>query len=106
MTSLRNKLMLFAVAVATSLMGLGAASASTSAFCDAQVAPYRGELDAKAAPALTELDNGIADIRKAGVNPDKIAVKTQDGSFKTLPQLRSLLLGPEGRGLEADRRWR
>jgi hypothetical protein len=80
-----------AVAVA-GFVALGASSASANAFCDAKIAPYRGELDAKANPALAEIDNGIADIRKGGGDPDKIAVKMSDGSFKTLPELRNLLL--------------
>jgi hypothetical protein len=66
--------------------------ALANAFCDSKVAPYRGELEAKAAPALAEIDSGIADIRKGGGDPDKIAIKMKDGTFKTLPELRNLLL--------------
>jgi hypothetical protein len=66
--------------------------ASASAFCDAQVASYRGELENKVAPVLTEIDQGIADLRKGGGDPDKIGIKMQDGTFKTLPELRNLLL--------------
>jgi hypothetical protein len=66
--------------------------ASANAFCDSKVAPYRGELEAKVNPALAEIDNGIAGIRKGGGDPDKIAIKMKDGTFKTLPELRNLLL--------------
>jgi len=69
-----------------------AAAASANAFCDAQVASYRGELEAKVGSAVAEIDNGVAEIRKGGGDPEKIAVKVQDGTFKTLPELRNLLL--------------
>jgi hypothetical protein len=80
------------IAVAAgAFVALGAASASANAFCDAQVASYRGELDSKVAPVITDIDNGIAEIRKNNGDPDKIAFKMEDGTFKTLPQLRDLL---------------
>jgi hypothetical protein len=91
MVYLQYKLMMIILAAAA-VLGLGATSALANAFCDSQVAAYRGELEAKVSPAIKEIDNGIADIRNHGGDPDKIAFKTEDGSFKTLPQLRSLLL--------------
>ncbi|MER9387793.1 hypothetical protein [Mesorhizobium sp. M0435] len=69
-----------------------AAPASARAFCDAKVASYRGELEAKAGPALIEIDDGIAEIRTGGGDPDKLGFKMADGTFKTLPELRALLL--------------
>jgi hypothetical protein len=78
------------------LAGCGLVSASSpaaaSAFCDAQVASYRGELDAKVSPVIGEIDKNIDGLRKGGNNPDNIAIKTQDGSFVTLPQLRDRIL--------------
>ena len=40
---------------------------------------------------ITDIDNGIAEIRKNNDDPEKIAFKMGDGTFKTLPQLRDLL---------------
>jgi hypothetical protein len=74
------------------LMGTPGSGASASPFCDAQVASYRGEVDAKVSPAVAEIDKGIAEIRKGGGDPDKIALKMQDGTFGTLPELRDRVL--------------
>jgi len=65
---------------------------ASSAFCEAQVASYRGELDAKVSPAVAEIDMGIADILKGKGDPDKVGLKMADGTFKTLPELRRMLL--------------
>lgn len=67
------------------------APAFANAFCDAKVAPYRDKLEAKVAPVMREIDTGINDLRKGGHDPDKIAFKTNDGSFKTLPELKALI---------------
>ncbi|MGY4433145.1 hypothetical protein ACVWWO_005622 [Bradyrhizobium sp. F1.13.1] len=90
---------LAAMAAASSL-SLGATGASASAFCDAQVASYRGELETKVAPVAAEIDQGIADIRKGGGDPDKIGLKMHDGTFKTLPELRSLVLSQKAEALK------
>jgi hypothetical protein len=74
-----------------SCLALGGTPAFANNFCDAQVASYRGELEAKSASAFAEIDNGINDIRKGGGDPDKIAIKLRDGTFKTLPELRAML---------------
>ena len=86
-----RKLMLTIAVAAGAPVALGAASASANTFCDAQVASYRGELNSKVAPVMTDIDNGIAEIRKNNGDPDKIAFKMKDGTFQTLPQLRDLL---------------
>ena len=41
---------------------------------------------------LSEIDSGIDQIRKGGGDPDKVAFKMHDGTFKTLPELRNLLI--------------
>jgi hypothetical protein len=87
-----HRLKLLAALVAVGALALSAGSASANTFCDAQVASYRGELDAKTAPVFTEIDTGIADIRNRGGDPDKIGFKMYDGTFKTLPEIRNLLL--------------
>jgi hypothetical protein len=84
--------MITLVAGVLTIIALGDASASANAFCDAKVATYRDELQAKADPAIAEIDNGIAEIRKSQHDPNNIAFKMADGSFKTLPQLRDLLI--------------
>jgi hypothetical protein len=90
MNSFRNALATAGVAAG---LGLGAVTtASANGFCDAQVASYRGELEAKAAPVLAEVDQGISDIRKGGGDPDQIGVRMPNGQFKTLPELKSMLL--------------
>lgn len=86
-----RKLMLTIAVAAGAPVALGAASASANTFCDAQVASYRGDLNSKVAPVMTDIDNGIAEIRKNNGDPDKIAFKMKDGTFQTLPQLRDLL---------------
>jgi hypothetical protein len=90
MTSLFKALVAAASIATAGYASLGSASAGS--FCEAQVAPLNTQIDAKVQPALNEIDNGIADVRKAGRDPDSIAFKMPDGSFKTLPELRNLVL--------------
>lgn len=90
MTSLFKALVVAASIAVAGYESLGSASAGS--FCEAQVAPLNTQIDAKVQPALNEIDNGIADVRKAGRDPDSIAFKMSDGSFKTLPELRNLVL--------------
>jgi hypothetical protein len=78
------------------LIALSAAPAFANNFCQAQVAPYRSELEAKVNPVLTEIDSGIEQIRKNGGDPDTVAFKMHDGTFKTLPELRRLLVAQKG----------
>jgi hypothetical protein len=82
-------------AVAVSLSLALSSPAGASAFCDAKVASYRGELSQKVTPVIAEIDKNIEEIRSRGGNPDNIAVKGQDGTFVTLPQLRDRILSQQ-----------
>ncbi|BCH05742.1 hypothetical protein MesoLj131b_77410 (plasmid) [Mesorhizobium sp. 131-2-5] len=86
--------LLIASGIATITFGVFATASPTfaSAFCDARVASYRGELEAKAGPAIAQIDNGIAELRSGGGDPDQVGFKMADGTFKTLPEIRALLL--------------
>lgn len=87
-----KKRMLGGFVLAVSLSLAHSSPAGASAFCDAKVAPYRGELSEKVTPIIAEIDMNIEEIRSRGSNPDNIAVKGQDGTFVTLPQLRDRIL--------------
>jgi hypothetical protein len=78
--------------VALAVLSANATYASANNFCDAKLATYRGELDAKVAPVLIEIDANIENIRKSGGDPEKIAVKMDNGSFKTLPEIRAMII--------------
>ena len=85
-----NPFKMIAAAV-LSCLAMSGTPAFANNFCDAQVASYRGELEEKSASAFAEIDKAINDIRKGGGDPDKIAIKLRDGTFKTLPELRAML---------------
>ena len=87
-----NKLTL----LAATALALSGTPAFANNFCDAQVASYRGELEAKTAPVFAEINKGIDDIRKNGGDPDKIGIKMADGTFKTLPEMLRMLTAQKG----------
>jgi len=77
--------------LAASALALSGAPALANNYCNGQVAPYRTELETKTAPAFAEINKGIDIIRKGNGDPDKVAFKMSDGTFKTLPELLQLL---------------
>lgn len=74
----------------TGLPGLGSASAGT--FCEAKAEPLNRQIDAKIQPVMVEIDSGIAEARKAGRDPNNVVLKLPDGSYKSLSELRDILL--------------
>ncbi|KRE02999.1 hypothetical protein ASE63_26175 [Bosea sp. Root381] len=68
------------------------ASPAAASYCEEQAGPSRAQVEAKVIEMLGPIDQGIAEIKKHGGDPGKIGLKADDGTFKTLPDVRTRLL--------------